>query len=102
MLISLTNSVNLSSRLSHPLDWDSAVLGFQRLRASGHAIPPGTELEIWATSHGWYARAAHELGELADAISAGRTKRLKGGSRPYGPEIVDYWIEQSTGREDPL
>jgi hypothetical protein len=75
-LRSLTNSVNLSTGLSHPSDWDHAVHMFRALRKRGCAID-GNEIETWAIANGWSYRHAAQVGQLAGEIAAGKTKRTK-------------------------
>lgn len=91
-LRSLTLRVNLSSGLSHPMDFDAALLTFKRLRDSRIHFD-GDQIEIWAMSNGWASSDASELGALARDIASGKSRRLKARSEPYKAEILNHWRE---------
>lgn len=90
----LTNSVNLSTGLSHPSDWDHAVHMFRELRRRGHALD-GAEIETWAIANGWSARHANEVGQLAREIADGKAKRTKSRGAGWKPtaDNVKHWRE---------
>lgn len=87
---SLTNAVNLSSGLGHPLDWDKAVLTFRLLKRRGHFWDP-SQVERWAIANGWDAHHAADLREVADAYSSGRSKMLKARSQPFAAHVLGHW-----------
>lgn len=93
-LRSLTNSVNLSTGLSHPSDWDHAVHMFRALRKRGHAID-GDEIETWAIANGWSYRHAAQVGQLAREMAAGKTKRTKSRAASWAPTAatIEHWRE---------
>jgi hypothetical protein len=93
-LRSLTISVNLSTGLAHPSDWDHALYIFRALRAGGHRID-GDEIERWALANGWSYRHAADVGQLARDIAAGKTKRTKSRGAPRLPTsaTIDHWRE---------
>lgn len=90
-LRSLTNSINLSTGLAHPSDWDHAVQVFRTLRKRGHTID-GDEVETWALANGWSYRHASDVGQLAREISAGKAKRTKSRAS-WSPtsQTIDHW-----------
>jgi hypothetical protein len=92
-LRSLTNSVNRSTGLGHPSDWDHAVQMFRTLRKRGHAFD-GDEIEAWAIANGWSYRHAAQVGQLAREIAAGKTKRTKSRAS-WAPTAatVEHWRE---------
>ena len=91
-LRSLTNSVNLSTGLTHPSDWDHAVQVFRTLRKRGHTID-GDEIETWALANGWSYRHASDVGQLAREIAAGKAKRTKSRGASWVPSAttIDHW-----------
>lgn len=89
-LKSLTSAVNLSSGLSHPSDWDNAVLTFRRLRDSRINFDPEL-VEAWAMANGWSSKDATDLGSVARDIASGNAKRLKAGKAAYPSSMLDYW-----------
>ena len=93
-LRSLTNSVNLSTGLAHPSDWDHAVQMFRALRQRRHKID-GDEIERWAVANGWSYRHASELAQLPREVAAGRAKRTKSRGRSWAPTAatIDHWRE---------
>lgn len=91
-LRSLTTSVNLSTGLSHPSDWDRAVHTFRALSKSGHAVD-GDEVEMWAIANGWSYRHAAEVGQLCREIAAGKAKRTRsrGANRAPAAAMIEHW-----------
>ena len=89
---SLTDSVNLSSWIGHPSDWNHAVTALRELRVRGCALN-GTEVETWAVAHGWSSRHAADLGILVAEVTAGKAKRLKtyGSSWLISDRLLDHW-----------
>lgn len=74
-LVSLTASVNSSTGIHHPSDARRARQLLKALHLSGEPLDP-TEIRTWALAHGWEARHAEDLAELAGKIGAG--KRVRG------------------------
>lgn len=87
---SLTNAINLSSGLAHPLDWDKAVLTFRLLKDRHHQWNPAN-IEQWAVANGWGAEDARDIREVAEAYANGRSKRLKAGSSPFNTGVIEIW-----------
>ena len=63
-LKSLTNSINLSTGLSHPSDMRDAKKLFSDLHASHMTYDP-KEIRVWAVRNGWLPNDADELMQLA-------------------------------------
>lgn len=74
-LIALTASVNPSTGIHHPSDARQARQFLKALYIAGEPSD-STEIRTWALAHGWEARHAEALAELAGKIAAG--KRVKG------------------------
>jgi len=93
-LRSLTNSVNLSTGLAHPSDWDHALQMFRTLRKLGHKLE-GEKIVAWAVANGWSYRHASDVGKLAGEIAAGKVKRTKSGGASWVPSAatIDHWRE---------
>lgn len=94
-LRSLTLRVNLSTGLSHPMDFDAALLTLKRLRDSRIHFD-GDQIEIWAMSNGWASNDASELGSLAGDVASGKSRKLKARSEPYKTDILNHWREMAT------
>lgn len=60
----LTDDINLSTGLGHPLDKKKAEQTFDRLRSKGHAFDPA-EVRRWAQRHHWSSSAAADLEKVA-------------------------------------
>lgn len=89
---SITDSINLSSGISHPSDWNHAVTALRELRSRGCALN-GTEVETWAVANGWSSRHAADLSTVVAEVAAGKAKRLKpyGSSWSVSDRLVDHW-----------
>lgn len=94
----ITNSANLSTGLSHPSDWDTAIVNLRYLRSHGHDMQGG-DAASWALANGWAHRHAREFGRLVLEIESGRTKRLKSGREwKPNPHILRKSARIPTGR----
>jgi hypothetical protein len=91
-LRSLTDSINMSSGLSHPSDFDHALSILKYFRSRGIAYDPAL-IEAWALANGWTYRHAAELRELAEEVRAGKRKRYKSTGRRDGAPPLQYWTE---------
>lgn len=91
---SLTNSVNLSTGISHPSDWDHAVIALRALRKRGHTLD-ADEVEAWAVANGWTYDHAADLGTLVREMAAGKAKRTKSKHRVLrsDAELLKRWAE---------
>lgn len=96
-LESLTNTVNLSTGLSHPSDKQAAVQAFKLLRDAGEGFVPA-EVQSWAVTHGWKPKHARELRELAQAILDRRS--IRGGRMRWRNDIVEQW-RRTAARDGP-
>lgn len=87
-LISLTASVNPSTGIHHPSDARRARQLLKALYVFGEPLD-STEILTWALAHGWEARHADDLAELAGKIAAG--KRVRGAvvTKTEAREIID-------------
>lgn len=88
-LKTLTQTVNLSTGISHPSDRQAAINLFHRLREAGEQFNP-SEVRAWLVSQGgWSPQDADQVRSIAESILAG--KRLKGGGRFWADNIVEQW-----------
>ncbi|MEK9285304.1 hypothetical protein MTR72_37820 [Bradyrhizobium sp. ISRA442] len=60
----LTQAINLSTGLNHPLDKKHAERAIAQLRQEGHSIDP-VEIRRWAQRNGWSSSAAADLEAIA-------------------------------------
>lgn len=58
------------------------------LHDGGHGVK-SEDAKAWAMAHGWSARAAGQLADLAKQIAAG--KRLRTGGFKLAPGALDRW-----------
>jgi hypothetical protein len=93
-LTALTGMVNHANNLAGSLDRRDAVAVLGVLKRAGYRLPPDHVLG-WAMSHGWRARGAERLRELAAAFEAGRRPQLKG-SNPLRPDMIASWRAKAT------
>ena len=63
-LVRLTESINLGTGLTHPLDKKHAERTFDKLRSDGHSFDP-TEVRRWAQRNNWSSSAAADLEAVA-------------------------------------
>jgi hypothetical protein len=75
---SLSNTVNVSTGLSHPNDMNKARDLFRILHAEGEILTKN-EVMNEAMSHGWSQGDADELGSIAQQIGEGKAARVKDG-----------------------
>jgi len=88
-LESLTRRVNLSTGIVHPMDRSAAVWMFRILRRGKQAWT-GDEVTAWALRHGWDARHARELGEMAAGFLQGRRYRADKRTA-WAEDILKKW-----------
>ncbi|MEV0287953.1 hypothetical protein AB0H36_27885 [Kribbella sp. NPDC050820] len=88
-LTALTGMVNHANNLAGSLDRRDAVAVLRALKRAGYRLPPDDVLG-WAMSHGWPARGAERLRELAAAFEAGRRPQMKG-PNPLRADIIATW-----------
>jgi hypothetical protein len=91
-LRSLTESVNLSTGLSHPSDKRDAVWTFRLLSQASILVDP-VSVEARAVQLGWRAKDAAELAEVAAGVRDG--KRYQVGSKAFADDIVDQWRQRA-------
>lgn len=98
-LRSITNAANLSTGLSHPSDFDTALSALKELQRQGRTLDRDA-IEAWAVGAGWsYRHAREDLGELVAELNAGKRKQYKsrdGASRRPTTELIDHWLEVGT------
>ena len=87
-IATLSNVVNVSTGILHPLDEARAKELFKALRAEGESLISGAVTKL-ALENGWPDRHASELGELAQRIGAGGRVVIK------NPK---YWGEPTVER----
>lgn len=87
-LISLTASVNPSTGIQHPSDARQARRFLKALYIAGEPLDP-SEIRVWALAHGWEARHAEALAELAGKIADG--KRVNGAAmtKTEAQQVID-------------
>lgn len=77
-LKSLTAIVNVTNLHASAPDRGRAVAALLALHDGGHGVN-SEDARAWAMAHGWSARAAGQLADLAQQIAAGKRLRIKGG-----------------------
>jgi len=88
-LRTLTQTVNLSTGISHPSDRQAAIDLFQRLRDAGEQFNP-LEVRAWLVSQGgWSPQDADQVKSIAERVLAG--KPVRGGGRFWADDIVEQW-----------
>lgn len=93
-LVSLTESVNLGTGITHPCDADHAKRLLKALHLCGEALNE-MEIRTWAMSHGWQPADAKDLASLAGRIASGRAVRGVRMTRPEAKQIVGRLRELS-------
>ncbi|MEX5261607.1 hypothetical protein [Kocuria sp. CPCC 205263] len=96
-LEAFTGSINSSTGLGHPSDFDLVLDGLQQLRQHGHAFT-ADELLAGALKLNWRGSSALELHQLASEILAGKNKRYRNRSRVSNPRLLRLWEEQAAGK----
>lgn len=91
-LKSLTNRINLSTGLAHPLDSDSAKEMFKLLRDKAVTLTK-SDVSEWAINNGWSSRHASDLGELAEKIGNGGRVQIRNKGR-WKEDVFDLWKER--------
>ena len=97
-LKTLTAIVNVTSLYASGGDRDKAVEVLLTLHDGGHRMN-ADDARAWALAHGWSARAAEQLVELAQPIAAGKRLRTRGGVLAHG--ILDRWRTAANWTPDP-
>lgn len=93
-LTQLTGMVNHANNLVGALDHRDAVAVLKLLHTGGYALPHDAVYE-WALVHGWPARGAERLREMAAKIDAGRVVQMKGTS-PLVSGTLTRWQEKAS------
>lgn len=88
-LLTLTRQVNHDNQLAGSLDHRDAVWVLKLLHGAGYRLPPQA-VYAWALAHGWPARGADRLRELASRFEAGRVPRVRQ-PNPFRADIVQQW-----------
>lgn len=95
-LEALTNRVNLSTGILHPLDRAAAIDLFRILRDNGILYDPD-EIRAWLVSQGgWRPSYADDVKKVAEAILA--RKALKGQRRAWSDNILEILRERANKR----
>jgi hypothetical protein len=98
-LESLTNRINLSTGLSHPLDEAAAIDMFQLLHEAGETFDP-PEVRAWLISKlNWRPQQADTAVEIAQNILAGKLPRSASSTR-WANGIVSRWREEGARYSD--
>jgi hypothetical protein len=96
-LENLTDNVNTGTGLIAPGDKKAAVEALQHLTTAGYSLTP-SELEAWASVHGWTRDGATQLRQVAEGARQGRLLRVIGGGPAWAPNIVELWREEAARR----
>lgn len=96
-LKSLTNTVNLSTGLGHPLDRDAAIWLFRRLKKAQIYYNP-IEIKTWLVHHGWSSSHAEDVRDVAEKIQGGRRLRTHSKGQRWVKDIVRIWREEASKR----
>jgi len=90
----ITDSVNLSTGISHTSDYNHALLTLRELRDHGR-LPDPDAITAWCVANGWRHRHGRHLAQLASELQAGKAKRLqRDGMSKLGPKAYEIWAEQ--------
>lgn len=93
----LTDSVNLSTGLSHPLDKAKAIDLLRALKDNREAFEPDA-IRAWAVRNNWRPKAADELRAIAQGVLEG--KRFKHGGVPsWNPQIIEILRQRAKQRK---
>lgn len=88
-LKSLTNTVNLSTGISHPNDREKAINLFMRLKQAGEIFNP-EEIRDWLIAEsGWNPQYADGVKDVAEKVLEGHRFRKIG--KWWKDDIVEYW-----------
>lgn len=93
-LKSLTIRVNLSTGLGHPSDRDTAIWLFRNLKRENIRYNP-IEIKGWLVRHGWSARHANKVKEVAEKIQNGKRLRTYHEDDMWIENIVEIWREEA-------
>ncbi|NVC25207.1 hypothetical protein E7Z53_17430 [Kocuria salina] len=96
-LEAFTGSINSSTGLGHPSDFDFVLDGLQQLRKHGYAFT-ADELLAGALKLNWRGSSAMELHQLASEILAGKNKRYRNRSTVPNSRLLRLWEEQAAGK----
>lgn len=95
----LTVVVNHANNLAGSMDKRDAIGVLRMLHKAGYALPPDL-VYGWALAHGWPARGAERLRELAGKFEAGIA--VRGGQNPaVRPGALADWKGQASRRTRP-
>ncbi len=86
----LTDSVNLTTGITHPSDKKAAVEALKILRKAGESFEP-IGIKAWAIRNGWPPRHARSLAKLAGKIAEGRTVQDSRGGAHWKKDILERW-----------
>jgi hypothetical protein len=90
----LTAVINVTGLYASAGGRDRAVAVLLTLHDGGHGVNP-RDARAWAMAHGWSARAAGELADLAEQIAAGT--RLRARKKVLRSGILDMWRQRAAG-----
>lgn len=94
-LKALTAMVNHANNLAGSLDRRDAVAVLRTLKRAGYSLPADI-VHAWALIHGWPARGAERLRQLAIDFEAGRRPQMQGRS-PLREDILEIWRRAAEG-----
>lgn len=97
-LKTLTNTVNLSTGLSHPRDKDKAVELFHILIENNELYDPDS-IRAWALRNGWMPSGADQLKNVAQAILDG--KRLRRSDIPvWRKDLIEFLRKKIKNKQE--
>jgi hypothetical protein len=96
-LKTLTAIINVTSLYASAGGRDRAVEVLLTLHDGGHGVNP-EDARGWAMAHGWSARAAGQVADLAKQIAAG--KRLRTRRPVLRTGILDTWLQAANASTD--
>ena len=90
-LVALTNTINLSTGLTHSSDRESAIQLLRILHRNRIQLNPDN-MRIWALQNGWNSNGANQLWDFAQGVLEGkryRTSRVNIWSDKYIKELLE-------------
>lgn len=95
----LTENINLSTGISHPMDSETAKRYIRVLYKYEKEKLEGDVIEAYLITHlHWEARHAVQVRELVDRLNEGKT--FQGGSTASLDKLYEYWKEQINTRRE--